>query len=217
MLSDAAFLNLAKSQFDMYASVANGIFWNAIRTSKTGWMGLSNYDPKRELTAASQKVLAGFEMLADSYLAQFSDEVQKRAVVEKKVLLTSVRQTLNATNDQVLREIKAESLKQVNRQIERNPVFAQLNLKRMDSVGRSYSALYSVELSARHFVVLVSLERDYVRFKAENIALVNIMRDDVTVKTAKLEELHSEEVLKLFHPNSKLRIEAHVTETKSNS
>lgn len=216
MLTQASFVDLVKSQFAMYESIANGVFWNGVRASKSSWMGLSNFNPKKQLTTAADSVYAGLQMMADSYISQFSEEVRKQAVTEKKVFLAAVRQILNATNVQVLQEIKSESLKQVNRQIEHNPIFAQLNLKRMDSIGRGYNALYSIELSARHFTVLVSLERDYVRFKAQGIKQVDIMRDDIRIKTIELEDLHSEETIKLFHPNSKLRIEAHVTETQSN-
>lgn len=214
MLDKDMFAELIKSQFNTFESVANGIYWIAIRQSKFNWMGLSKYNPQRELKSSAESLLRNVETMADSLIGQYQKEAREIALEQKAGFLKAIEMTLAASINSVLKEIRAESIKKATNQVQNNPVFAQINLKRMDSVGRSYNASYQVYLTSRHFAILVALQSDYVRFRLDKTALVDVIKANEVIKTISVEEMFSEGVLKLFHPNSNLRTQAHVTKTE---
>lgn len=216
MLDKDQFAGLIKSQFAMYESVANGIYWQAVRNAKTGWLGLTKANYSAQLAKASNSLLHGIENLADGYVNQFTGEAYANARLFRSGYINSVMAIMETSNKQVMAEIRKGLLKNSIGVVENNPIFAQLNLKRMDSIGRSRSASESIYLTSRHFAILVALQSDYVRFKHENIAFVDIVSKTHVINTVLVDNLMQEDVLKLFHPNSNLRIQAHVTQTQLN-
>lgn len=216
MFDKDQFGSLVKSQFAMYESVANGIYWQAERNGKSNWLGLSRANYATELSKASNSLLRGIENLTDSYIGHLTGEAYANARLFRAGYINSVIAITESSNRQVLAEIRKAALKSSIGVIEDNPIFAQLNLKRMDSIGRSRSASESIYLTSRHFAILVALQSDYVRFKHENIAFVDIVNKAEVMKTVSVDDLMQDDVLKLFHPNSNLRIQAHVTQTQLN-
>jgi hypothetical protein len=210
------FAGLIQSQFTMYEGTVNGIYWQAIRDNKSGWLGLTKTNYSALLSRASNTFLRSVENLADLHVQTLKGEARENAMLFKGGFIQTIMNTVEHSNRQVLDEIRASSLKVSTNTIESNPVFAQLNLKRMDSIGRSRSASKSIYLTSRHFALLVALQSDYVRYKNENIERVDILKDAQVLTTVLVDELMQEDVLKLFHPNSNLRTRAHVTQTQLN-
>lgn len=201
MLSRDEFIGIVKTQFDSFQTLANQIYWANLQKAKND----SLYDPKLELQRASSNFLLNLEFMASNYMKD-NGHTNQATFVEFDTLMNNARALLTIAVREVTNQMKLDNIKATYRIREENPVFAELSIKRKDMLGRSYNVSYALEIALKQFHVMVALKSDYAQMKAQNIERVRIVKQDKVVLVANTSELMSDEVLKLFHPNSDLRI-----------
>lgn len=201
MLSRDEFITIIKAQFDNFQNLANQIYWANLNKSKQATL----VDPKFELQRASSNFLLNLELLADRYMRDKGQQ-NKEVFDEFEILMNSARALLAIAVREVTQQMQMDNIKASYGIRESNPVFAELSMKRKDALGRSYNVSYALEIALKQFDVMVALKSDYVQMKAQNVEQVSIMKQDELIKVVKTDDLFSDEVLALFHPNSNLRI-----------
>lgn len=204
MLSRDEFIAIVKAQFDSFQTLANQIYWANLHRAKN-----TLYDPKLELQRASSGFLLNLELLANNYIR---DKGQTSQVVfdEFEILMNNARALLAVAVREVTNQMKMDSIKSNYNIKEESPVFAELSIKRRDTLGRSYNVSYALEIALKQFDVMVALKSDYVQMKAQNVERVRILKQEEVIQSVGIDELFSKEVLALFHPNSNLRIQPDV-------
>jgi hypothetical protein len=190
-------------QYELFEHIANNAY--TLSTHANGAMATIRVnDYKFMLRKAGETFLK----LYVASVRDVSEEMTVGRIIGDDAI-AKMNKLINAVIKNVGTQIQKDQIRK-SMNVLSTPVDSQLMMKAQDSVGRSYSASYTVKVITRQFAVLASLFGDYRLFTMHEIEKVDIKNSKgETIKTVLTADLLNEENIKLFHPNSNLKVVGH--------
>lgn len=190
------------SQFDLFASNANGAFWRALIKSNSG-MQVSPAMLANDVRAGGAQFMAGAMTMLNLYA--FNNATDDAELTDAMIELTNdlserITAVINSVTQQVLTAWQGRQVRDAFNIVG----MPAIEFRQMDSIGRSYNARYAVETAVREFAVNAYLTEQLIKLKRDGVKTVKATFPDGSQNDSvvlKLSDVHNWRHA-YFHPNS---------------